>query len=294
MPVLLYTASRIYQGCVSMEEKTLKSWSEFKPTIDEIRRKYGYHEYIVGEDQSLKFKNVILFRGQRNSTTWNLKTTLERRTQKVFSLLDYYSLIVKSVNELESYIGTKWNIASLQDIVTEIETKQNEFAPFLPHYDYLVYLRHHEYPSPLLDWTESPYIAAYFAMCETSSDERVAIYTYTEMPNGDKSVSSVEPQITQLGPRVRTDKRHFAQKAWYTVATKWSKENSQHVFCSHHEIFDNPKKDQDILIKITIPAVDRKLALKELYDYNISHFTLFQNEDSLIKTLSMKDFDITD
>jgi FRG domain len=32
----------------------------------------------------------------------------------------------------------------------------------LPAYDLLIYTRHHGFPSPLLDWTRSAYIAAFF------------------------------------------------------------------------------------------------------------------------------------
>ena len=276
-----------------MEETTLNDWSELKPTIDEIRTKYGYHEFPVGEDKTHRFNNTILFRGQQ-SASWKLETTLERKTKEKFSVLHYLNLASKSVNELESYMGTKWNIPDFPMLAGEIEKKQSEYSPYLPCYDYLVYLRHHGYPSPLLDWTESPYIAAYFAMCETPLEERVAVYAYIETPVGAKSVGTDKAQISLQGPFVSTDKRHFAQKAWYTVASRWVGESAQHVFCSHHDVFDNPENDQDILIKITIPTVDRKLALRELNDYNINHFTLFQSEDALIKALSMKDFDISD
>lgn len=203
-------------------------------------------------------------------------------------------LASRSVNELESYMGNKWNIPDFPDLLDEIKEKQSEFGPYLPCYDYLVYLRHHGYPSPLLDWTESPYIAAYFAMSEMPSAERVAVYAYIETPLGFKSVGSNKALIKIQGPFVSTDKRHFAQKAWYTVATRWSNEDQEHTFCSHHEVFNNTENNQDILIKITIPAENRKQALKELNDYNINHFTLFQNEDALIKTLSMREFDMKD
>jgi hypothetical protein len=289
--VLSYTGTTIVSGDISMEEKILKSWSEFKSTIDEIRRIYGYHEYTIDTDHSMKFNNTILFRGQQNPN-WRLETTLERKSQEIFTVRRYLFMATKSLNELESYTGAKWNVPDFPDVVEEINKKQSQFGPYLPYYDYLVYLRHHAYPSPLLDWTESPYIAAYFAMCDQPSIEQVSVYAYIETPSGLKSVAPGKATISLQGPYVSTDKRHFAQKAWYTVATRWSSENSEHTFCSHHDLFDNPENNQDILIKITIPAAERKLALRELSDYNINHFTLFQNEDALIKTLSMKDFDI--
>ena len=278
-----------------MEERNLKSWTEFKPAIDEIRKKYGYHEF--GEVQTYKQKNTILFRGHASSK-WQLQTTLERKTDQKFTLMQYLLNTRKRIYELEAYTGTKWDLpseSSLRKIVGEQADKM--FGPdSLPCYPYLAYLRHHGYPSPLLDWSESPYIAAYFSMCDANPNENhVAVFVYIESTNSGKDFyGEGEPLIQTKGSRITTHKRHFMQKACYTVALKWSEERQAHIFCSHHEIFDKHNPNQDILIKITLPTSEKKSVLKDLDDYNINHFTLFQSEDALVKWLGIKDFDYKD
>jgi hypothetical protein len=91
---------------------------------------------------------------------------------------------------------------------------------------------------------------------------------------------------------VRTHPRHFAQKAWYTTATVWDPDGEEHRFRPHEEVFEHPLKNQDLLFKITIPMADRLKALSELDEYNINHFTLFQSEDSLVKTMAIRQFDL--
>jgi hypothetical protein len=282
-----------------MEERNLNSWTDFKKVIDEIRKEYGYFER----------ENRVLFRGQPNLP---LKTTLERKTALDFTQFSYLLLAMKMIDEVESYTGKKWDIPDFSILKEEIDKEQEQvwFKICFPRsiYSYLVYLRHYGYPSPLLDWTTSPYIAAYFAMCDSPreksklvdgkcelvQDDNVTVYAYIEFLSNIKSFYN--PGINVLPSHINTDRRHFAQKAWYTVATRWSAETSTHTFCSHHEVFDRPRKNyespQDLLIKITIPTIERSKALKELdSDYNINHFTLFQTEDSLIKALSIRDFE---
>lgn len=283
-----------------MQQVDLDNWAEFKSTIEDIRKKHGYHEYTIGDNQSIKHKNTVLFRGQQ-CAEWSLKTTLERKTDKSYTVSRYLSQSTRLVHELESFTGSKWGIDDFPELEKEIEDKQDKlFGPYLPRKDYLIYLRHHGYPSPLLDWSESPYIAAYFAMsdpvkCE-APEHRSAIYAYIDNIDSGRSFAGGTPMIKLIGPFVSTHKRHFAQKAQYTIAVKWSDKLNSFIFCSHHEVFDNPNKfpNQDLLIKITIPVSDRNSAMRELDDYNINHFTLFQTEDALIKKLSIDHFDIKD
>jgi hypothetical protein len=70
--------------------------------------------------------------------------------------------------EVETFTGTNWEIPNYDEVVKTVTTDYDVFSlggtfGRTPGYEYMAYLRHHGFPSPLLDWTRSPYIAAYFA-----------------------------------------------------------------------------------------------------------------------------------
>jgi hypothetical protein len=259
-----------------MEIKDLDKWEDFVPQIRELRGQYSENSH------------PIIFRGMADYN-WQLKTTLERTTRETFSVYDYLVVVSKCVNQLESVTGKKWDFKSIPEIKKEIKEIQGPLRVHLPHYDYLLYLRHHGYPSPLLDWTESPFIAAYFAFHEKVSQERIAVYAFIGSQHRARGGIVGEPMIFYKGPYVSTHSRHFAQKSWYTIATKYDK-IEDHVFCCHEDVLANDNMNQNMLLKITIPTGERKKVLQELNDYNINHFTLFQTEDSLVKTMEINSF----
>jgi hypothetical protein len=272
-----------------METIRVKSWDGFERTIAAIRREHGIYRREMQDGTVFQKETRILFRGQANAK-WQLNTTLERQTADAYDVLRYVHAAAHHAYEVESFTGTRWNVPTFPEYEKEIAARKDPFEVYLPAYSYLVYLRHHAFPSPLLDWAESPYVAAYFAFAERERG-RAAVYCYIERPKLIKSGSAGTPMITVKGPYVTTHKRHFAQKAWYTIATKWSYTEEKHYFCLHELVFDRNDEDQDLLIKIEIPTTQRSCVLKALNGYNINHFTLFQSEDSLIKALAMKEFD---
>jgi hypothetical protein len=268
----------------------LDSWADFSNAIAEIRSNYGTHSIEL--DSSTRTRsNEILFRGQSHCS-WELRTTLERTTDEKYSIYRYLQRANSVVNEIESLTGKNWQLPSFPDIGKEIDVSRDPLLPHLPCYEYLVYLRHHGFPSPLLDWTRSPYVAAYFALEQSNDAERCCVFAFIETPYGGKTISGGDEQIKSLGPFITTHSRHFSQKASYTIATQWDEVKKTHVFCSHHTVAPMNVKKQDILIKITIPLSDRIVALKQLEDYNINHYTLFQSEDSLVRSLGLRAFEL--
>src|SRR5439155_6002848 len=148
----------------------------------------------------------------------SLSTTLERRASGPFHIIKYLECATRNLSEIESFTGSRWNVPTFRELKNEVEAWSGRSFIRLPAYDYLVYLRHHGFPSPLLDWTESPYVAAYFAYIEPSNNDR-AVFCFVDNTDGSKGGRVGDALITQHGPYVTTDKRHFAQKAWYTTCT---------------------------------------------------------------------------
>jgi len=274
-----------------MKTIELPTWDHFATTIAEIRAQYGSRVVEDGNGNSMPLENDIVFRGHADAR-WRLETTLERTTRERYSVQQYLERADSVVNEIESITGTDCKMPDFPAIREEIQNCSDSMRAHVPCYEYLVYLRHHGFPSPLLDWTRSPYIAAFFALEQQCDVETAAVIAFIETPDGGKMHSGGDPMIRSLGSYVTTHSRHFAQKGSYSIATVWDPESKKHYFCPHEDFHVPLVGTQDVLIKISFPRSDRIRALKQLNDYNINHFTLFQTDDALIRSLGQRAFEL--
>ena len=164
-----------------MTTKDLDTWDQFSEEINNIRDQYGTHT-----SGDVEVENRILFRGHADAE-WKLETTLERSSRRDWGILKYMNIAQSCVPRLESTTSQTWNIPEWPELEKTILRDHELPSVKIPHYDYWVYLRHHGFPSPLLDWSKSPYIAAYFAFEDNKKTERVAIYAYIETTTGVKA-----------------------------------------------------------------------------------------------------------
>jgi hypothetical protein len=263
----------------------LTTWREFPQTIDKIRKEFGEYK-IDGLENT--FKNRILYRGQTDSQ-WSLDTTLERVSKRVWTVFDYARVVLQCAPRIETFTEKEWNITRQEELESCLKKHGNDILLYIPDYAFWVYLRHHGFPSPLLDWTASPLVAAFFAFADQSDVERASIFAFIERQKGVKGGWVGAPEIRVCGPYVRTHKRHFLQQAWYTVCT--SLKEDQHHFCPHDTVVERADNDQDILIKITVPRSERRDVIATLNESNINYFTLFQSDEALMRTLAMEEIE---
>lgn len=173
------------------------SWEEFEVEIKQF------------EDPNRKLWDEVWFRGQADSE-WPLFTTLERRAPKTSAVSAYLHVISEIKPAVETFTDATFEAIKPQDIdhvSREYDRFQFLFAEGLT---YMTHLRHGGFPSPLLDWTSSPYVAAYFAFARARHKGDVAIYAYRERPENMKIIGS-SAQIMSYGPILKTHKRHFRQ-----------------------------------------------------------------------------------
>jgi len=271
-----------------MKTYSINDWKDFDSLIDQIRKKYGFRKRRWG-----KSSNQLLFRGQANSE-WHLTTTLERASDKPWTIESYSKTVLGCSSEIASYTEKDWRLPDHTELMKELKETFDSSIPHIPFYEYIVYLRHHSFPSPLLDWTTSPYIAAFFALADRSHYEKCCVYVYIERPEGPKGHTGDMPQITVKGPNVKTHKRHFLQKARYTIATQCKSKKKEHEFVRHDLIFESEERhivQQDVLLKIEIETQYRMRMLDYLDYYNINYFSLFQTEDYLVKAIARKEIE---
>lgn len=202
----------------------------------------------------------MIYRGQREST-WPLRTSIDR----IF--LEQHKK-VPSVADAEKHLRT-----------FKFATRGRLGQGWAPSDDdsWWSLGQHFGLATPLLDWTESPYVAAYFAFSEPNSSgdavtkERI-VYCLdpVEIEKANSGLNLLE-QVRIIQPLLDQNARLVSQRGLFTrlpLGTdleNWVRTNFQ------------GQNDLGVLVKIVIPESpqDREKFLRILNRKNINPLTLF-------------------
>lgn len=266
-------------GCVN--EVSVKDWAGFQAEADRIQEDF---EARRGAGKSRV--SDPLFRGQPDHS-WTLQTTLERFSTKPWSVKRYHRLLMSVAPAVISLTSKEWDLGG------DMEVDQSRNGP-PPGYEFMIYLRHHGFPSPLLDWSRSPYVAAFFAFAGQPDPSRdaVAVYAFREYLGYGKTWSGDAARIIGLGPYAVTHERHYAQQCEYTICKK--PENDDYLYCNHEEALRDRVIPQDSLTKYIIPVTERRHFMRKLESMNIHTYSLFRDETSLMQTLAYREIEKDD
>ncbi len=243
-----------------------------------------------------RYLQAPLFRGLGNRD-WSLKTTLERAcplecTDPPSTLLEYYQKVARAAPVIETLgnrpsrqLPSYWDFRqSMND--DPFGWLDRFMSDYQEVWEYFVYLRHHGFPSPLLDWTTSPYVAAFFAFdCVATEASAVCIYVVLR---GTVRAGSSDAHLFVIGPYMRSHPRHFLQQCRYTVCVG-RQPSLDYRFQPHQSGLEHAVGPAGRLFKITIPTSERPAALKTLDRMNINSFSLFGSEDSLIRAVARRE-----
>ena len=210
---------------------------------------YSWEEYKQIVFNFLKQKQYIYFRGQSDAI-WPLKTTFLRRSEKCGTTLSFYDdvIIPQLIHPVREKYGKKFDIKN-----------PHEYGSFLS------LLQHYGFPTPLLDWTLCPYIAAYFAFKDPAEHIKVFVFDAESwhQPRHALPIRHVQSpyiHVTTVEPYDAGNPRVIAQKGKFTLNTtpdmeEYIKDHPANLFIQDNESF---------IQSIKMPGSEKIKAMRDL------------------------------
>ncbi|HZL13246.1 MAG TPA: FRG domain-containing protein [Verrucomicrobiae bacterium] len=234
----------------------LKSWEKFKVYVAKLIQ--DGHEFI--------------FRGQP-SNQHRLNTSFHR--ERRYDLLRY---------EAEACEHLVQNINA-------ISTRQYNRKDSIDFGALLSLAQHHGFPTPLLDWSKSPYVAAFFALekCsrpnENGDNPRIYIFDALAWQRDTAQAAHFadpRPVITLREFVASNNPRHLPQQSIHTYT------NIEDIEAWIRLI--EKEKNKRYLTIIDIPSSERKFAMRDLAYMGVTAATLFPGFDGVCRSLKGRFF----
>lgn len=202
-----------------------------------------------------------LFRGQ-SSDTWKLVSNFDRKYTNLSNRREFEKALLKTFQNLLR----KTDIAHNFDNISETDT--------------WALGQHYGLPTRLLDWSYSPYVAAFFSFADPApfDDTYVSIYALNhnhEVWNGSFGCEIVENCIP-------VNENQIKQEGVFTLLK--STFNTLEDFVNSYSGCDT----SEALIRMLIPKIERQKVIKDLKLMRITFETIFSGFESIAKTAEIE------
>lgn len=218
----------------------------------------GFVNFLNG---TLSDYHRYVYRGHASSK-WALESTLDRLTSNTKTAKG----IQKIVKRREDHLGN-FKLATRGRRKYAIEMSDDEWWALG---------QHHGLATPLLDWTESPYVAAYFAFANEPKQRtsECVIYAlssvFVDQINRNKTSlkKSFWGALRLFRPKSDENIRLVSQRGLFSITDLAP---SVEDWVGEHAI----NRETAALIRIFVPKTERDKALRNLNRMNVNHLSLF-------------------